>query len=138
MYLALLVIAIRVVFRVLLDAQHGAHILFTLPEVPLPEAVAGIRLGGPVSAEGMLAAVYDGLRLATPAPLRRGGQHPRQPEAAAAVDAGRAARDRGGRDRRAQRGPPAHRERPARARALDDSAVNPAAGSTSCARSRCP
>ena len=64
-YLALLVIGIRVVFRVLLDAQHGTHILFTLPEVPLPEAVAGIRLGGPVSAEGMLAAVYDGLRLAT-------------------------------------------------------------------------
>ena len=33
--------------------------------MPLPEAVAGIRLGGPVSAEGVLAAVYDGLRLAT-------------------------------------------------------------------------
>ena len=64
-YLGLLVIAIRVVFRVLLDAQYGGHILFELPEVPLPEAVAGIRLGGPVSAEGVLAAVYDGLRLAT-------------------------------------------------------------------------
>ncbi|MET0903668.1 MAG: CbiQ family ECF transporter T component [Acidimicrobiales bacterium] len=64
-YLGLLVIAIRVVFRVLLDAQHGGHTLFSLPEVPLPEAVAGIRLGGPVSAEGVLAAVYDGLRLAT-------------------------------------------------------------------------
>ena len=64
-YLGLLVIAIRVVFRVLLDAQFGGHILFELPEVPLPEAVAGIRLGGPVSAEGVLAAVYDGLRLAT-------------------------------------------------------------------------
>jgi energy-coupling factor transport system permease protein len=63
--LGLLVIAIRVVFRVLLDAQHGDHILFTLPEVPLPDAVAGIRLGGPVSSEGVLAAVYDGLRLAT-------------------------------------------------------------------------
>ncbi len=64
-YLALLVIGIRVVFRMLLDAQYGTHILFTLPEVPLPEAVAGIRLGGAVSAEGMLAAIYDGLRLAT-------------------------------------------------------------------------
>ena len=64
-YLGLLVIAIRVVFRMLLDAQYGAHILFTLPEVPLPDAVAGIRLGGAVSAEGVLAAVYDGLRLAT-------------------------------------------------------------------------
>ena len=65
LYLGLLVIAIRVVFRVLLDAQHGSHVLFTLPEVPLPDAVAGIRLGGPVSSEGVLAAVYDGLRLAT-------------------------------------------------------------------------
>jgi len=64
-YLGLLVIAIRVVFRVLLDAGFGPHVLFTLPEVPLPDAVAGIRLGGPVSAEGVLAAVYDGLRLAT-------------------------------------------------------------------------
>ena len=33
--------------------------------MPLPDAVAGIRLGGAVSAEGVLAAVYDGLRLAT-------------------------------------------------------------------------
>jgi energy-coupling factor transport system permease protein len=64
-YLGLLVIGIRVVFRVLLDAQFGEHLLFTLPEVPLPDAVAGIQLGGPVSAEGVLAAVYDGLRLAT-------------------------------------------------------------------------
>jgi energy-coupling factor transport system permease protein len=64
-YLGLVVIAVRLVFRVLLDAQHGAHVLFTLPEVPLPDAVAGIRLGGPVSLEGVLAAVYDGLRLAT-------------------------------------------------------------------------
>ncbi len=63
--LALIIIGIRVFFRMLLDGQYGAHILFTLPEIPLPDAAAGIRLGGPVSAEGILAAVYDGLRLAT-------------------------------------------------------------------------
>lgn len=63
--LGLVVVAIRVGFRMLLDGQHGAHVLFTLPEIPLPDAVAGIRIGGPVSAEGVLAAVYDGLRLAT-------------------------------------------------------------------------
>jgi len=62
--LALVIIATRVVFRVLLDGQHGAHVLFTLPEIPLPEAAAGIRIGGPVTAEGLLAALYDGLRLA--------------------------------------------------------------------------
>ena len=59
------VIAIRVVFRMLLDGQNGEHVLFTLPELPLPEAAAGIRIGGPVSVEGLLAAFYDGLRLAT-------------------------------------------------------------------------
>lgn len=63
--LGLVVIAVRVVLRMLLDGQHGEHVLFTLPEVPLPAAAAGIRLGGPVSAEGLVAAFADGLRLAT-------------------------------------------------------------------------
>jgi len=53
--LGLVVVAIRVGFRVLLDGQHGEHVLLRLPEVPLPAAAAGIRLGGPVSAEGVLA-----------------------------------------------------------------------------------
>lgn len=63
-YMGLVVIAIRVVFRMLLDGQYGATVLFTLPEIPLPAAAAGIRIGGPVSLEGLLGAVYDGLRLA--------------------------------------------------------------------------
>ncbi len=61
--LALIVIGIRVGYRMLLDGQYGEHVLFTLPQIPLPERVQGIRLGGPVSAEGVLAALYDGLRL---------------------------------------------------------------------------
>jgi energy-coupling factor transport system permease protein len=60
-----IVIVTRLVFRLLLDGQYGAHVLFTLPRIPLPDAVAGIKLGGAVSAEGLLAAFYDGLRLAT-------------------------------------------------------------------------
>jgi energy-coupling factor transport system permease protein len=40
-------------------------VLFTLPELPLPSAAAGVRVGGPVSAEGIVAAAYDGMRLAT-------------------------------------------------------------------------
>lgn len=65
LYLAVFVVAVRMVFRMLFDGQTGETILFTLPEVPLPDAAAGVRIGGPVSAEGLLAAFYDGLRLAT-------------------------------------------------------------------------
>ena len=65
LYLGLAAIAIRVVFRMLFDASDGGHVLFTLPEIPLPKAAAGIQIGGPVSLEGILAALYDGLRLAT-------------------------------------------------------------------------
>jgi energy-coupling factor transport system permease protein len=63
--LGLVILAVRVVFRVLFDGQYGTTVLFTLPELHLPEAAAGIRIGGPVSLQGMLAAVYDGIRLAT-------------------------------------------------------------------------
>ena len=62
--LGLLVIAIRVLYRIVLGGDDGTHVLVTLPEVPLPDSVKGIRLGGPVTAEGALAAAYDGLRLA--------------------------------------------------------------------------
>jgi energy-coupling factor transport system permease protein len=61
----IVVIAIRVGFRILLGGRYGSHVLFTLPELPLPDAAAGIRLGGPVTLEAILAAFYDGLRLAT-------------------------------------------------------------------------
>lgn len=65
LYLAVFVVVVRMLFRMLFDGQSGETILFTLPEVPLPEQAAGVRIGGPVSAEGMLSAFYDGLRLAT-------------------------------------------------------------------------
>ena len=39
--------------------------LFTLPSIPLPAVFAGVQLLGVVSAEALLAAFYDGLRLAT-------------------------------------------------------------------------
>jgi energy-coupling factor transport system permease protein len=62
---ALVVIAVRVALRTVLDGQYGEHVLLHVPELPLPSAAEGIRIGGPVSLEGMLAAFYDGLRLAT-------------------------------------------------------------------------
>jgi len=68
LYLALVVVAIRVVFRAVfggdVDAQ-AQHVVFTLPHIPLPSWAAGVQLGGPVTLEGTVAALYDGLRLAT-------------------------------------------------------------------------
>lgn len=63
--LGLLVIAIRIGLRVLFGGGDGPTTLFVLPEIPLPDPITGIRLGGPVSAESLVAAFADGLRLAT-------------------------------------------------------------------------
>lgn len=61
--LAAVVLLIRVLFHVLLGGLAGPTILVTLPELPLPDWAAGIRIGGPVSAEGIVYAASDGLRL---------------------------------------------------------------------------
>lgn len=61
--LAAVVLVIRVLFHALLGGVSGPTVLVDLPGIPLPDWAAGIRLGGPVSAEGLLNAAYDGLRL---------------------------------------------------------------------------
>jgi energy-coupling factor transport system permease protein len=61
----LLVITIRVVFRIVFAGNQGATLLLPLPTVPLPDWLAGIDLFGDVTAESLLNGVYDGLRLAT-------------------------------------------------------------------------
>ncbi|MGW0189524.1 energy-coupling factor transporter transmembrane component T [Streptomyces sp. NPDC003362] len=64
--LALAVLLIRLVFAVALGSPiPGTHVLLELPEVPLPDWAQGIRLGGEVTAEVLLFALYDGLKLAT-------------------------------------------------------------------------
>ncbi|MEU3183069.1 energy-coupling factor transporter transmembrane protein EcfT [Streptomyces sp. NPDC006923] len=63
--LGLAVIAVRLLFSVLLGSPiPGAHTLLTLPDVPLPDWVRGIRLGGRVTAEQLVFALYDGAKLA--------------------------------------------------------------------------
>ncbi|MFF4171820.1 energy-coupling factor transporter transmembrane protein EcfT [Streptomyces sp. NPDC001744] len=64
--LGLFVVALRVLFSLLLGSPvPGTHPLFTLPEVPLPDWARGVRIGGRVTAEQLLFAVYDGAKLAT-------------------------------------------------------------------------
>ena len=63
--LALFTVIMRVVFRLVFGGQEIGHVLLDLPEIPLPEWAAGIRLLGPVTSEAVLAGLYDGLRLAT-------------------------------------------------------------------------
>ncbi|MFQ6146366.1 CbiQ family ECF transporter T component [Streptomyces seoulensis] len=64
--LGLAVLVIRLFFAVVLGSPiPGSHVLLTLPEAPLPHWAQGIRLGGRVTAEALLFALYDGLKLAT-------------------------------------------------------------------------
>ncbi|MFR9791437.1 CbiQ family ECF transporter T component [Streptomyces sp. MB22_4] len=64
--LALAVLLVRLVFATVLGSPiPGTHTLLTLPEIPLPHWAQGIRLGGEVTAEALVFAAYDGLKLAT-------------------------------------------------------------------------
>ncbi len=66
LYLALTVVAIRVVFRIVfggdIETTH-MHVLFRLPHLPLPKWAAGVQLGGPVTLEGTMSALCQGLQL---------------------------------------------------------------------------
>ncbi len=66
LWLALTVVAVRVVFRSVFATglTPSDHILFSLPRLPTPHWFSGVRLGGPVSLEATLSAATDGLRLA--------------------------------------------------------------------------
>ncbi|MFE2054959.1 energy-coupling factor transporter transmembrane protein EcfT [Streptomyces sp. NPDC059446] len=64
--LGLFVVAVRLVFSVLLGSSvPGTDTLFTLPEVPLPDWAQGIRIGGRVTGEQLVFALYEGAKLAT-------------------------------------------------------------------------
>ncbi|MDO9485816.1 MAG: energy-coupling factor transporter transmembrane component T [Actinomycetota bacterium] len=63
--LGVLIIVVRVLVQLLFGAAIGTTTLFTLPGIELPDWMAGVRLGGPVTLESLLLAFYDGLRLAT-------------------------------------------------------------------------
>jgi energy-coupling factor transport system permease protein len=61
---ALVAVVLRVALFALLAPTTGTHVLVRLPQAHLPSWLAGLRLGGPIALEGLLASAYDGLRLA--------------------------------------------------------------------------
>lgn len=61
---ALVVVVVRMSFRVVLGGDYGTTELVSLPRVPLPDWAGGTAVGGPITAEEALAGLYDGLRLA--------------------------------------------------------------------------
>lgn len=66
-WLALAIVVIRVLMRILFGGAEpgpGVTVLLDLPEIPLPSWAAGLRLLGPVTLEGLLGGLYDGMRLA--------------------------------------------------------------------------
>jgi energy-coupling factor transport system permease protein len=64
--LGLGVVVIRIVFRSVFGGaiDSHSHVLFHLPQLPLPHWAANVQLGGPVSLESTLNAAADGMRLA--------------------------------------------------------------------------
>lgn len=63
--LGVVIIVLRVLLHVAVGFKYGDHVLVRLPEVPLPNWAAGIQVGGTVYLEGLLGALFQGLRLAT-------------------------------------------------------------------------
>lgn len=62
--LGVAVIVMRLALQVLFGVRLPGHQLFTLPSVDLPDWAAGVTLGGPVTAEAVVAALAEGLQLA--------------------------------------------------------------------------
>ena len=61
----LIAVALRVLLTIVLgNGVPGRIVLLRLPQVALPDFLAGVRLGGAVTLESVVAAALDGLRLA--------------------------------------------------------------------------
>jgi energy-coupling factor transport system permease protein len=64
-WLGVVIVVVRVLFRLVVGGPYGETVLLDLPQVPLPDWVAGITLLGPITRESVLAGLYDGMRLGT-------------------------------------------------------------------------
>ena len=63
-HLGAFVLVLRLVFEVVFGSDLPGTVIVRLPSVPLPAALAGLRIGGPVTVQAMLTATYGGLHLA--------------------------------------------------------------------------
>lgn len=59
------IIAIRTVIAVLIGVPIPGTTLFTLPILPLPEWIAGIRIGGTVTLERLGSSIHEGIIIAS-------------------------------------------------------------------------
>jgi len=62
--LGLVVVVIRVLVQVLFGLRTPGRTLFTLPSLTLPHWMAGVSVGGPVTADAVVGSACQGLRLA--------------------------------------------------------------------------
>jgi len=62
-WLAVIVVVVRVFLGVIVGDPYGQTVLVHLPQVPLPAFMAGVHLGGRITLEALLASLYDGMRL---------------------------------------------------------------------------
>ncbi|MGH3471392.1 MAG: energy-coupling factor transporter transmembrane component T family protein [Nocardioidaceae bacterium] len=64
--LGLIIIVVRIVLQALLSSEsQGIHVIVELPQIPLPDWAAGIKIGGLITWEAVLTALAEGLQLAT-------------------------------------------------------------------------
>lgn len=62
---ALFAFLIRAFFTLLIAVPMPGQVLFTLPQLALPDFMVGIRIGGPITLERLAAGISEGLLLAT-------------------------------------------------------------------------
>jgi energy-coupling factor transport system permease protein len=63
--LGVFVLGIRLVFEALFGADRFGHPIVNVPSVPLPNWADGMHIGGAITVQGALGALYGGLQLAT-------------------------------------------------------------------------
>lgn len=62
--LGIWIIAIRTLTGILIGVPTAGRILFTIPQIPLPRWMPGIRIGGAVTAERLMGTAHDGIIIA--------------------------------------------------------------------------